>query len=88
MNGTTRGTGGRDRGVYKVANGAAEAGRLPFSYYIEQDGAVYRVCWDGFAGSWRVIDPAQPWTLAYAVPVQLNEAGRWLTHDARSPAAT
>lgn len=50
------------------------------AHFIEVNGAPFRVTWDGYAQSWRILPHGATPVLSYTYPVRRNAAGQWVTH--------
>ncbi|WP_047684534.1 MULTISPECIES: cytotoxic necrotizing factor Rho-activating domain-containing protein [Xenorhabdus] len=68
-----------ENGIYKIRPDNAQT-MQEFNYYIKQNDDVYRVKWDNWDNTWRVIDPKHPGQFSYATPVRLNSNNLWETH--------
>ncbi|ANB72465.1 hypothetical protein AYM40_08895 [Paraburkholderia phytofirmans OLGA172] len=80
LNDLIEGSGPLDRGVYRAQTSANPAPQDSFGY-VEIDSMVYRVDWDNYAGTWRVMDPDHPGQLGHGIPVRRSQDNRWIKHD-------
>ncbi|MGF6901295.1 cytotoxic necrotizing factor Rho-activating domain-containing protein [Paraburkholderia sp. GAS348] len=85
LDGMIKGEDSPNKGVYRNPRAGSSTGTSTDTdssdYYIKDRSAIYEVRWDEYARTWRVIDPGHPGKFSYAVPVKLNEDGRWVTHN-------
>ncbi|MEZ0605028.1 cytotoxic necrotizing factor Rho-activating domain-containing protein [Paraburkholderia sp. IW21] len=81
LDGMIKGDGPFSKGVYRNPVAGTSADTDWFDYYIKEGSDLFQVRWDDYARTWRVMNPAHPEKFNYAVPIKLNERGRWVTHN-------